>query len=203
MLAASYLFQQGTPFVYQGQEIGMLNWKPEDPEMYEDVQTRYNYAHSNLKKSPEERLKRLWRSSRDSARTLMQWDDTENAGFTGGKPWFYANPNYTEINVAQQEADPDSILNFYRKAIALRKQLPVVRHGEYVEHFAGSSTQYVYSRELADEKLLVICSFCDNDTPLQLPKGFDIAKAELLLGNYPDAPDKIRPYECRVYHLKG
>ena len=138
-LAAAYLFQQGTPFLYQGQEIGMTNWRPSDPDVYEDVQTRYTYAHSNLKKSPQVRLEKLWRSSRDSARTPVQWDDSENAGFTTGKPWFYVNENYKEINVAAQEKDENSLLNYYRKAIALRKSLPVVRHGKYIEHFHLSS----------------------------------------------------------------
>ena len=121
MLAAMYLFQQGTPFVYQGQEIGMTNWRPNDPKQYRDVQSIYNYEHS--KKSPEKRLKMLWRSSRDSARTPVQWDGSEHAGFSTGEPWMAVNENYREINVAQQEADPDSVLNFYRKAIHLRKSL--------------------------------------------------------------------------------
>jgi oligo-1,6-glucosidase len=177
----------------------MLNWHPEDPEMYEDVQTRYTYAHSNLKKSPEVRLKKMWRSSRDSARTPVQWDDTENAGFTTGQPWFYVNENYKDINVAQQEADPDSILNFYRKAIKLRKELKVVREGVYKEHFPTSSKQYVYSRRMAGQKLLVVCSFCKEDTKLRIPKGFDLNKATLILQNYPDAGDTLRPYESRVY----
>ena len=203
-LAVSYLFQQGTPFLYQGQEIGMLNWQPEAPDMYEDVQTRYNYAHSNLNKSPEVRLKKMWRSSRDSARTLVQWDDTANAGFTSAdKPWFYANPNYPRINVAQQEGDPDSILHFYRKAIALRKTLPVVRHGAYREHFRRSGRHYVYSREMAGEKLLVICSFADRETNLPVPAGFDLSKAECILCNIGGASgDVLRPYESRVYHWK-
>lgn len=202
MLAVSYLFQQGTPFVYQGQEIGMLNWRPESPDMYEDVQTRYNYEHSALKKSPEARLKRLWRSSRDSARTLMQWDDTKNAGFTEGKPWFYVNPNYPKINVAAQEKDPGSLLNFYRKAIALRKSLPAVRHGSYAEHFASAKDRYVYSREAEMEKLLVVCSFAEDRIAMKTPDGFDLSKAELLLCNYEGASDVLRPYEARVYRWK-
>ena len=203
-LAVSYLFQQGTPFLYQGQEIGMLNWQPEDPDMYEDVQTRYNYAHSNLNKSPEVRLKKMWRSSRDSARTLVQWDDTANAGFTSAeKSWFYANPDYPRINVAQQEGDPDSILHFYRKAIALRKALPVVRHGAYREHFRRSGRHYVYSREMPGEKLLVICSFADRETNLPVPAGFDLSKAECILCNIGGASgDVLRPYESRVYHWR-
>jgi oligo-1,6-glucosidase len=199
-IAASYLFQKGTPFVYQGQEIGMLNWKPSDPEMYEDVQTRYTYTHSNLNKPLQVRLEKMWRSSRDSARTPVQWTNDKNSGFTTGEPWFYVNENYPSINVAQQEADPDSILNFYRKAIALRKALPVVRHGSYTEHFRHSSKIYCYSRQMADQKLLVVCSYTDKETHLRIPKGFDISSAKLVLQNYPDAGSPIlRPYETRVY----
>ena len=141
----------------------------------------------------------MWRSSRDSARTLMQWDATENAGFTTSKPWFYANPNYTRINVAQQEEDPDSILRFYREAIHLRKSLPAVRHGAYKEHFRRSRQHYVFSRETPEEKLLVICSFTDRDTALKIPAGFDLSKAELILTNYRQPSERLRPYEARVY----
>ena len=198
-LAVSYLFQQGTPFLYQGQEIGMINWRPEDPEMYEDVQTRYNYAHSNLNKPADVRLKKMWRSSRDSARTPVQWDDSENAGFTTGKPWFYVNQNYKEINVAKQEQDPNSLLNFYRKAIALRKALPVVKDGKYRDHFFMSSRRYVYSRDNGKQKLLVMCSFAKTDIPVRVPAGFDLSKAKLVLQSYPSIKDKLQPYEARVY----
>ncbi|MBQ1985813.1 MAG: glucohydrolase, partial [Clostridia bacterium] len=200
-LAASYLFQQGTPFLYQGQEIGMLNWQPENADMYEDVQTRYNYAHSNLKKSPEERLHKMWRSSRDSARTPVQWDDSENAGFSTGTPWFYVNPNYKKINVAEQEQDPDSILNFYRKAIHLRKELPVVRFGNYKEYFRLNGKQYVFTREMSGQKLLVICSFSEQPTPIKIPKNTNITEYELILTNYTEHSDTLQPYECRVYLL--
>ena len=91
MLAVSYMFLKGTPFVYQGQEIGMSNWYPSNPAMYEDVQTHWQYEKVGTKKSPEKRLQRLWHGSRDSARTPVQWDDTKNAGFTSGTPWFYVN----------------------------------------------------------------------------------------------------------------
>ena len=199
-LAVSYLFQQGTPFLYQGQEIGMVNWEPESADMYEDVQTRYQYEHSALNKTPEQRLKRMWRSSRDSARTPVQWDDSENAGFTTGKPWFYVNQNYKEINVAQQEADPDSILNFYKKAIALRKNLKVVRHGNYRELYRYSSKLYVYAREMEGEKILVVCSFSDKPHIFPAPTGFDFDKAELILNNYNDVDHHLlKPYESRVY----
>ncbi|MBQ7416130.1 MAG: alpha-glucosidase [Oscillospiraceae bacterium] len=200
MLAAAYLFQKGTPFVYQGQEIGMLNWKPESPEMYEDVQTRWQYENAATNKTPEQRLQRLWRSSRDSARTPVQWSDAENAGFTTGTPWFYVNPNYPQINVAQQEQDPDSILNFYRKAIRLRKKLAVVRYGSYQEHFPLDGNIYCYSRQMPGQKLLVLCSFADHPVSLRLPKGFDAASGKLILNNYARPCRKgLRPYETRVY----
>ena len=204
MLAVSYLFQKGTPFVYQGQEIGMLNWRPEDPDMYEDVQTRWEYANHATNKSDEKRLHRLWRSSRDSARTLVQWDDSMHGGFTTAEtPWFYANPNYKDINVAQQEEDPDSILNFYRKAIALRKKLSCVREGNYIEHKKVSGKLYVYSRQNARQKILVVCSFSAKKTRFTDPKFFPTDTAQLVLCNY-DNPDPkvLKPYEARVYLWK-
>lgn len=200
MLAAMYLFQQGTPFIYQGQEIGMTNWRPSDPDMYEDVQTRYHYAHSNLKKSPGQRLQALWRSSRDSARTPMQWDGSENAGFTTGTPWFYVNENYRQINVASQEADPNSILNFYRKAVKLRKSLFCVRYGVYREHFPLSDKLYMYSMTGESQKILVVCSFCEKPLRHGVPKGFDLDTARLVLCNYAGPNQRVlQPYECKVY----
>ena len=200
MLATAYLFQKGTPFIYQGQEIGMLNWRPEDPDMYEDVQTRYEYEHNATNKSPEKRLKRLWRSSRDSARTPVQWDSSENAGFTTGKPWFYVNPNFTRINVALQEQDPDSILNFYRKAIALRKKLSCVRDGNYIEYKKSSSKLYVYSRQDSRQRILVVCSFSDKKQRFFPPRDFPTDVARLPLCNYAEPDPKwLQPYECRVY----
>ena len=202
-LAVSYLFQQGTPFVYQGQEIGMLNWKPESAFMYEDVQTRWNYEHSALDKTEEQRLKRLWRSSRDSARTPMQWDESENAGFTTGQPWFYVNQNYQNINVAQQEEDPDSILNFYRKAIELRKSLSCVRYGKYREYRRLSGRHYIYSRQDSRQKILVVCSFSSKPTHFFAPRDFYLPAAELILHNYRQIKKHtLQPYECRVYLWK-
>ncbi len=200
MLATSYLFQKGTPFIYQGQEIGMTNWYPSDPEMYEDVQTRWQYFNVATKASPEKRLKRLWNGSRDSARTPVQWSSEENAGFTTGKPWFYVNENYKEINVADQEADERSVLNFYREAIRLRKSLSSVRHGDYKEHGKLSGRLYTYSREDDKEKLLIVCSFTEKVTNWRVPKEFDLGTAELLLANY-DKLDgtTLKPYETRVY----
>ena len=200
MLAASYLFLKGTPFIYQGQEIGMTNWYPEDPSMYEDVQTRWQYENVATKKSPEKRLQRLWHGSRDSARTPVQWDDSENAGFTTGTPWFYVNENYKQINVAAQQTDENSVLNFYRKAIALRKSLSCVRHGSYKEFGRHSSKFYTYAREDEKQRLLVVCSFSDKNEKWKAPDGYDVNTAELSLCNYSSSDSlTLRPYEARVY----
>ena len=199
-LAVSYLFQKGTPFLYQGQEIGMTNWRPESADMYRDVQTLYTYNHSNLNKPLQVRLEKMWRSSRDGARSPVQWDSSPNAGFTTGTPWFYVNQNYPEINVEKQNTDPNSVLNFYRKAISLRKALPVVKEGIYKEHFHSHPKQYIYSREMEGQKLLVICAFSDKSQKMKLPKGFDLTTAECILHNYPRCNSSIlRPYETRVY----
>ncbi len=202
-IAASYLFLKGTPFVYQGQELGMTNWRPKDVSEYRDVQTLWNYEHSAVNKSPEKRLARLWRSSRDNARTPVQWSGEENAGFSTGNPWIGVNPNYVHINAAQQEQDPDSVLNFYRKAIALRKKLSCVRFGSYKEFKKNSSKLYVYARQDARQKILVVCSFSKKKVRFRAPKYFYPDTAELALCNYenPD-PKRLQPYECRVYLWK-
>lgn len=182
----------------------MTNWRPEDPTMYEDVQTVWQYEHTATNKSAEKRLKRLWRSSRDSARTLVQWDDSPNGGFTtSDTPWFHINPNYTEINVAQQEEDPDSLLNFYRKAIALRKKLSCVRDGNYIEHNKRSKKLYVYSRQDSRQKILVVCSFSPKKVTFKEPACFPTDVATLILCNYDDPDPKVlKPYETRVYLWK-
>ena len=199
MLAAMYFLLCGTPFIYQGQEIGMTNWRPESTSMYEDVQTRNQHPDW-----PEEKRLALYhRASRDSARTPVQWTDGENAGFTTGTPWFYVNENYKDINVEQALHDPDSILNFYKKAIALRKSLPVVRDGSYQEYYRGSDKLYVYARETKEQKLLVVCSFTDRPVRFCPPYPFSLDDMKLLLCNYPDAGSGAsfvtRPYEARVY----
>ncbi len=203
MLAAMYLFQQGTPFIYQGQEIGMTNWRPGHISQYRDVQSIYNYHHMNPKLTKEEKLKKLWRSSRDSARTPVQWDNTENAGFSTATPWMDVNDNYKDINVARQEADPNSVLNFYRKAVKLRKQLSCVRYGTYQEHFHSSGKFYMYSMADEKQKILVICSFSKENVSYPIPKGFVTKDAQLVLCNY-QKPRKntLHPYECKVYLWK-
>jgi len=201
MLCAMYMFQQGTPFVYQGQEIGMINWKPEDADMYEDVQTR-NFG---LNMDKEKRLRLLHRASRDNARTPVQWANKEYGGFSETKPWFYVNESYKTINVEDQENDKDSVLNFYRKTIALRKSLPVVFDGDYKDHCPLSKYIYCYERNNGNQKLLLIASFTDKSICFKAPKNFDIKNAKLILSNY-DVKDngesfKTKAYELRVYLL--
>ena len=200
-LATCYLFQQGTPFVYQGQEIGMLNWEPVDASLYEDVQTRWQYEHT--KGDEQKRLKKMWRCSRDSSRTPMQWTGGKYAGFSQEKPWFCVNPNYTIINVEQQEKDPDSILNFYRKAIELRKNLPCVRYGDFKIRDKGSDELFMYTRQDSRQRILVVCSFSENPVRFKPPKNYHLVDAELVLQNYPDAEGTtLQPWECRVYLWK-
>ena len=199
MLCAMYMFQKGTPFIYQGQEIGMINWYPESVDQYEDVQTVNHCPHW-----PEDRRLRLYhRASRDNARTPVQWDSSANAGFTTATPWFYVNQNYTEINVETAEADPNSILHFYRKAIRLRKELSAVRHGKYHEYCRSSGCFFVYAMEETSQKVLVICSFSSKVRNFKTPKEYDLHKGRLILGNYGsrlnDNGFMAMPYEVRVY----
>ncbi len=201
MLAACYLFQKGTPFLYQGQEIGMTNIALPDIEHYLDVASVHAYHTFHRHGSVEKRLARIHRSSRDSARTPMQWSGEKNAGFSEAEPWFYVNQNYREINVEAEEADPNSILNFYRKCLKLRRESPTLLYGTYREYFRRSGGLYVYERKGQGERILVVCSFRDRPAKLRFPKGYGADQGALLLCNYPDPGpmDSLRPYEARVY----
>ena len=204
MLAAMYILQRGTPFIYQGQEIGMLNLRLPDVNMYEDVMT-HNAVRIASKIMPKKKvLEMVQRSCRDSARSPMQWSDGENAGFSTGKPWFYVNDNYTEINVASQEDDPDSLLNFYRKLLKFRKENPIAIYGDYQELLPNDKNLYVYLRSYEDKKMLVICSFTRDAVRFDAPESLKISKAALVLNNYEhnfviSEGFTTRPYEMRVY----
>lgn len=202
MLAACYLFQQGTPFIYQGQEIGMTNIRLKSINQYIDISSKNNYHTFHLKDSVEKRMARIHASSRDSARTPMQWDSTEHAGFTTGTPWFYVNPNYKDINVEAEESQPDSVLNFYRKCLKYRKHSEVALWGDYREHLKNSNHIYMYERRWKGERLLVVCSFSENYISFQLPKECRGAKWRLQLCNYKDSQPAdllLKPYEARIY----
>ncbi|MBP5263692.1 MAG: alpha-glucosidase [Lachnospiraceae bacterium] len=215
MLAVSYLFQQGTPFVYQGQEIGMTNIRLKSIADYVDVSSLSNYNRYHLKDSIEKRLERIWHSSRDSSRTPMQWNAKKYAGFSKTEPWFHVNPNYETVNVEEEEKDPYSILNFYRKCLALRKSSNVLLWGNYREFFPNDPHIYMYERRLCDVSCLIICSFADKPIRVKLPKEYVGKKRKLLLCNYPagnNAAGRLdglpegeqgwfRPYEARVYRV--
>lgn len=204
-IAASYLFQRGTPFVYQGQEIGMLNTPLASLDEYKDIMTHNNarIARSlGLGKSTV--LKLAQKASRDNARTCMQWSDAPNAGFTEGTPWFVVNDNYRQINVESQQNDPDSLLNFYRDALQFRRDNPVVVYGDYVEHLPKSRELFVYERNLAGKKLLVICSFSEKPVRFDAPEGIHLDEGKQVFGNYENCfvisnGFTTRPYEMRVY----
>ena len=204
MLAAMYMLQRGTPFIYQGQEIGMTNLRLESVNLYEDVMT-HNSARIASKFLPRRLVLRMVQEGcRDSARTPMQWSAERYAGFSETVPWFFVNDNYTSINVAAQEENPDSLLNFYRRLIRFRKETPVALWGDYREHRPEDRKLYVYERNHQDQKLLVICSFTDEQLRFEAPEGIDLNRGSCVLSNY-DMNFVIangfttRPYELRVY----
>lgn len=203
MLAVCYLFQQGTPFVYQGQEIGMTNIKLASIDQYVDVSSHNNYDTFHLKDSVEKRMERIHASSRDSARTPMQWDDSKNAGFTTGKPWFYINPNYRKINVAAEEEQPFSILKLYRRCLRYRKNSDVALWGDYKEYDRLSNQLYVYKRTYQQKSLLIVCSFSTHSLKWHNIKEFRGRKGKLVICNYPNpVHGMLKPYEARVYEYK-
>jgi oligo-1,6-glucosidase len=205
MLAAVYMLQCGTPFIYQGQEIGMTNVNLKRLDEFKDVLTFNN--HNLFKKlgyNEERFVEHANKVSRETARSPVQWSADANAGFTTGTPWFNICDNYKEVNVEAAENDPDSLLNFYRKLIKFKKENEVAIYGKYKEYYAHSSSLYVYERVYKNERLLVICSFKENSVKFKAPAGYDLDKGELVLCNYSD--NKIvnngfvtKPYEVRVY----
>ena len=204
MLAAMYALQRGTPFIYQGQEIGMLNIRLPDINMYQDVMSKNNAAILSKLMPRSQVLKLIQKSSRDSARTPMQWSGEKNAGFSTGVPWFFVNKCYKSINVQAQEEDPDSILNFYRKLLKFRKENPIAIYGDYVELLPDDKNMYIYERNYHGKKLLVICSFTAEQIRLEMPETIDLMKGTVVLSNYEmnfviANGFTTRPYEMRVY----
>lgn len=179
----------------------MTNIRLPSIDHYLDVASIHAY-HSFHKREPEaKRMRRIHLASRDSARTPMQWSGAKNAGFSDAEPWFFVNPNFSEINVEREEQDPDSILNFYRRCLALRKSSRTLLSGSYREYARHSRKLYIYERRLANERFLVICSFSERERKYRLPGGFEEKGAELVLCNYPEAGEAfvLRPYEVRVF----
>jgi len=207
-LATMYFLMQGTPFIYQGQEIGMTNVRFDSMDDYDDVAMKNLYRlETEAGKSHEEVMEVIWKNGRDNSRTPMQWDDSENAGFSSGKPWMKVNPNFTEINVERAKQDPDSIYHYYKKLIALRAANPITVYGTYDLILPEDERIYAYTRTLGNEKLLVMSNLTSEEALFDLPFELEFDSSELLLNNYEvDPAEKIetvalRPYESRVYML--
>ena len=207
MLAICLHMMQGTPYVYQGEELGMTNAPFEKLEDFRDIESinAYHQYVENGRFDHDTMMRYLRYKSRDNARTPMQWDDTENAGFTKGIPWIMVNPNYREINAADQMARPDSVFHFYQKLIRLRKEHEIVVYGHYELLMPDDPELYVYTREWNGEMLLVVCNFSDNERRFVFPEGLDAKKAELWIGNYPEAQAAddmvLRAYEAMVFYF--
>lgn len=202
MLATCLHMMQGSPYIYQGEELGMTNYPFRSEEEFRDIESVNaikEWCDSGVV-SKEDFWPCLLKKSRDNARTPVQWDDTENAGFTTGTPWIGVNPNYTEINAKAETADENSVFHYYKKLIALRKQNPVMVYGKYELLLEDSEELFVYTRTLEEEKLLVVCSFSDKETVFEIPDEF-VGKA-CLISNRENVYDKkqvvLKPYEAFV-----
>jgi alpha-glucosidase len=207
-LATMYFLMQGTPFIYQGQELGMTNVRFASIDDYNDVAIKNLYRIERANgKSHEEIMRVIWKNGRDNSRTPMQWTDEANAGFTTGTPWLKVNPNYPEINVQAELADPNSIHHYYRKLIELRKAHDVAVYGAYDLIAPDHKHVYAYTRTLEGEKLLVLANLFPVETMFALPESIRYSHGELLLANATvdraESPRalSLRPYEARVYRL--
>jgi oligo-1,6-glucosidase len=211
MLGTFLHMLQGTPYIYQGEEIGMTNVAFDSIADYNDIQTvnMYHELVDERGQDPAQVMRLIHAKSRDNARTPVQWDASAQAGFTSGTPWIRLNPRYPEINVAQALDDPGSIFYYYQQLIRLRKTVPAVAYGSYDLILPDHSQIYAFTRRLEEECLLVILNFSAETPVFDLPPEITFSAAELLIANYPvdaSAPIRgfgLRPYEARVYRLKS
>lgn len=199
MLSTFVLTMRGTPFYYNGDELGMTNIRFNSIEDYNDVDTRNKYtalqqSGGNLKAFIE--LKK--QTSRDNGRTPFQWDNSTNAGFTIGKPWLKVNPNYTSVNVAMQEQDPNSCLNYFKKLIQLRKQTNIFTTGAWALVDKNNPDVFAYTRINGNERYLVMLNFTSKSTSINT--GINLEKATLVLSNYPRTSTigNLQPYEATI-----
>jgi alpha-glucosidase len=217
MLAALYFLMKGTPFIYQGQEIGMTNVEFPRIEDYNDVgMVNYYRVEREKGRSHEELMQLIWKQCRDNSRTPMQWNaSSDKAGFTSGdSTWLGVNPNFVDINVEAQLGDPDSILSFYKQLIRLRKDQPVFVYGTYELLLANHPKLFPYTRKWGKKMALVVNNFSEEVTRFRVPgnsvvsAGGKLGDFELVLANYERADVKLRkefnlrPYETRVYILR-
>src|SRR5699024_2913519 len=179
-----YFLMQGTPFIYQGQEIGMTNVKFDSIEDYNDVAIKNMYRNERvLGKTHQEIMDVIWKSGRDNSRTPMQWDDSANAGFTSGEPWMKVNPNYDTINVASSLQDEDSVYHYYKQLIQLRKQYDVFVYGKYELILSDHDHIYAYTRERNNENMIVLVNLFNDETTVTLPETLRGRKGQLLISN--------------------
>ncbi len=204
MLTTFILTMRGTPYYYNGDELGMTNAGFTDIKDYRDKATLNEYQHQiNIKGDMKLFMKNTEFSCRDNSRTPFQWDGTTNGGFSTGNPWIKVNPNYNTINAAAQESDPNSTLNYFRKAIKLRHDNLVLVYGKYTLLDKDNPDTYAYTRELDGKKLLVLLNFRDHIAAAKT--GLDLSKAKVLISNYDQASadGKLKPYEAVVYELQN
>ncbi|ANX14287.1 glucohydrolase [Fictibacillus arsenicus] len=207
-MGAMYFLMQGTPFIYQGQEIGMTNVQFDSIDDYDDVAVKNMYRIKREEGvSHEDIMAVIWASSRDNSRTPMQWNSAENAGFTSGTPWMKVNPNYTEINVEKQEQDKNSILNFYKKMISLKKENEIFTYGTYDLLLEDDKQIYAYTRTLGEEQVVVITNLSKKEATFE--STLTLNAENLLLANeeveaHVDMTTiSLNPYEARVYRVKA
>lgn len=208
MLATFLHMMQGTPYIYQGEELGMTNVRFDSIDDYKDIETinAYKDYTGSGRKTHDEIMDAIYKRGRDNARTPFQWNDKINAGFTEGTPWIKVNPNYEDINAEAQLEDENSIYNYYKKLIALRKNHEIIVYGEYTLIIDEHKDIYAYIRKLKEETLLVICNFSENIAVFSLPSSIKYTRKELLISNYIIESDSIeafelKPYETRTYLL--
>lgn len=203
MLATCLHMQKGTPYIYEGEELGMTNTHFKSLADCRDIETLNAYRELTSRGIPHEKIMQyIDRISRDNARTPMQWSDGLQAGFTTGTPWIAVNPNFKEINAAAEKKDPDSVLNYYKKLLVLRKSEPVIVYGTYTLLLPDDDKLFAYIRILDSVQLLVVCSFSAEQVPFTVPGGW--SKSTLLISNYTqkgisyDRTITLRPYEAVV-----
>ena len=202
MLATMLHGMQGTPYIYQGEELGMTNIRL-DIDRYVDVEIR-NFYEDRIARgySHDAVMESIYARGRDNARTPMQWTDGDCAGFTTGAPWLPVNDNYREINAETALKDPNSIFYYYQKLIQLRKSYPVFREGDFTLLDPEDPDLFAYIRENEEGRMLVVCNFSAKEREFTLPEGFE--KAQRLIGNYPAEKGALRPYEAyMLYQKKG
>jgi oligo-1,6-glucosidase len=196
---------RGTPYIYQGEELGMTNAPFDSIDDFRDIQSLNHYAEAvGTGADPEAVLAALRVLSRDNARTPMQWDDTENAGFTTGTPWIALNPNHKEINAQAEIADDDSVFHHYRRLIALRHTEPAVADGDFHMLLADHDQVYAFTRRHGNTELLVLANFSGRPAAIEVPDAAGWQNSELILANVPE-PEALRtrltlqPWEARIH----